>query len=216
VRVGAVQALVVGRWLGEWAAPILATPAAHGRLALVAALDATALRFYLDFAGYSDVAIGLAAVFGVAILENFDRPFLRRNLALLWQHWHMTLTHWLRTYLFVPTSRFLLRRTPQLGDRVALACAQLVTMGVCGLWHGLSWNFLCWGLVQALGLAWVGLAARAVGRRLPAGVVAWWRASRAGAVCSTLVTVQFFALSLAFVVADVGGAVRLLARLVVG
>jgi alginate O-acetyltransferase complex protein AlgI len=207
---GAVKSLVVGQQLALWAAPVLAKPELSSRVALLAGLWAVGLRFYLDFAGYSDIAIGLGAVFGIEIEENFNLPFLRRNLVLLWQHWHMTLTRWLREYLFVPTSHALLRRARWLGDRPALALAQIVTMTFCGLWHGLAWHFARWGFLQAVGFVWVGLMARELGRLLPPGLVAWWRRNPAGTVVSTLLTVQYFVATLVFVVADVPRGVALL------
>ena len=107
---GLVKALVLSHQLGQWAGPILSAPDAHGPLKLLAGTYAFTLRFYLDFAGYSDIAIGLAALFGYEIRENFDNPLVRRNLVQLWQRWHMTLTAWLRRYLFVPLARAIMRR----------------------------------------------------------------------------------------------------------
>ena len=140
---------------------------------LLLAVYAFTLRFYFDFAGYSDVAIGLSAVFGVEIQENFDRSLLRRNLVHLCQRCHMTLTRWLRLYLFIPVSRSIMRRAGPGWDTPAIVLAQLVTMTFCGLWHGLGWNFAVWGVLQALGLVWVGLFARRVGRILPAPLISW-------------------------------------------
>ena len=154
---GLVKALVLSHQLGLWAGPILSAPEAHGSLTLLAGAYAFTLRFYLDFAGYSDIAIGLAALFGYEIRENFDNPLIRRNLVQLWQRWHMTLTAWLRRYLFVPLSRAIMRRGGPRWDQAALILAQLGTMVFCGLWHGLGWNFAVWGLLQALGLIWVGV-----------------------------------------------------------
>lgn len=213
IAFGAVKSMVVAQQLALWSTPVLAAPDLHPRSVVLAALWALAVRFYLDFAGYSDIAIGLAAVFGVAIEENFDQPFLRRNLVLLWQHWHMTLTRWLRDYLFMPISRTLLRRARWLGDRPALAIAQILTMTFCGLWHGLAWHFALWGFLQALGLIWVGMIARDLGLLLPPTLVGWWRRSSVGAVTSTLLTVQYFVATLVFVVADVSHGLALLRRI---
>jgi alginate O-acetyltransferase complex protein AlgI len=206
---GLVKALVFAHQLGLWAAPILSDPAAHAPLARVLALYAFMLQFYFDFAGYSDIAIGLAAVYGMEIQENFDRPLLQRNLAQLWRRWHMTLTNWLRAYLFVPVSHGLLRRSDA-GARWPLVLAQGVTMGVCGLWHGLGWNFLTWGLLQALGLVWVGIVARDLGRALPAGVVGFWRRSPFARVVATALTVSYFAATAIFLRMDAASAARYL------
>jgi alginate O-acetyltransferase complex protein AlgI len=156
---------------------------------------ASILRFYFDFSGYSDIAIGVSALFGIEIQENFDNPLIRRNLAQLWLRWHMTFTAWLRRYLFLPISRGILGPGGVTRDTLALVSAQVVTMTFCGLWHGLGWNFLVWGLLQALGLIWVGRPARALGRYLPSRVRAFWRESWLGYVLSAAITFHYFALT---------------------
>src|SRR5262245_19067616 len=216
ILVGLVKALLVARWLATWADPVIAAPDAHGRGALLLALYAQSLRVYMDFAGASDIAIGLAAVYGVTISENFDHPFLRRNLVQLWQRWHMTLTRWLRRYLFVPTSRALIRRGGAAMDVPAVVIAQIVTMVFCGLWHGLAWNFALWGLLQAAGLIWVGLLARGLGARLPVSLVAWWRRSRLAFALSAWTTFTAFSLSIIFFFVDVRHGWHYLAHLVGG
>jgi D-alanyl-lipoteichoic acid acyltransferase DltB (MBOAT superfamily) len=211
---GLVKSLVLAHALGTWADPLVADPGSVGRGTLLLGLYALSLRFYLDFAGYSDVAIGLAAVYGFDIEENFDWPFVRRNLASLWQHWHMTLTRWLRLYLFLPITRTALRRGGRLGDRFGPAVGQLVTMTFCGLWHGLTGGFALWGALQAVGLIWVGSTARALGAYLPPPLVQWWRTSPVAYACSTAVTVTYFSATIVFVVTDVGSGLRYLGRIV--
>jgi len=214
--VGAVKSLLLAYYLGRFADGILADPAAHGRLALLAAVYALTFRFYLDFSGYSDIAIGLGAAFGYRIDENFDYPLFQRNLVKLWQRWHMTLTRWLRTYVFVPASRGLLRALPSLDDRLPIAAAQLLTMLVCGLWHGLAWNFALWGLSQGVGLVVVGVVARDLGPRLPPRLVGWWRASPVAAGVSIALSFHAFALPLLFVITDVPRAWAALRAIVLG
>lgn len=133
-----------------FAQPMLAAPASASRGELLLAIYAFALGLYFDFAAYSDLAIGVARCSGVRVRENFDHPFAQRNLGQLWQHWHMSLTGWLRDYVFMPVTRRMLRRTKRpLASQVT---GQLVTMTVCGLWHGLAWHYLLWGLVNGAGL----------------------------------------------------------------
>jgi len=186
----------------RWALPLLHGPEAAPSGILLAAIDAFAFGLYLDFAAYSDLAIGAARLAGVEVRENFDWPYLRQNPGELWRHWHMSFTGWLRDFVFLPTARRLLRATrrplpSQLG-------AQIVTMLVCGLWHGLSWNFVLWGAYQALGL----------------GTHATWRAWRGPAptnaplraALSTVATFHFFAVGLVLFACDVPLTVAVLAR----
>ena len=155
VLVGLGKKLLVGDRLLAFAEPIFADPAAASRTSLWLAMYAFAIALYLDFAGYSDIAIGAGRIAGLGIRENFDSPYLQPNLTQLWQHWHMSLTSWLRDYVFVPVARRTLKATrrPLLSQGVA----QTVTMVACGLWHGFAWNFVAWGLWHAALLT--GLAA---------------------------------------------------------
>lgn len=108
-----------------------------------------AFQIFFDFSGYTDIAIGLGKLVGIDLPENFDRPYLRQNLAQFWQNWHMTLTRWFRTYFFVPLTRALLRRKLPISDYLV---AQLATMSLIGLWHGVTVNFVLWGVWHAVGL----------------------------------------------------------------
>jgi alginate O-acetyltransferase complex protein AlgI len=112
-----------------------------------------ALQLLFDFAGYSDVAIGSALLFGVALPFNFNAPYRATNIQDFWQRWHMTLMLFLRDYVFVPLAgaRIVPRRF-RLQQHFA---AMLLTMALCGLWHGASWNFVLWGVLQGLALVFV-------------------------------------------------------------
>lgn len=111
---------------------------------------AYALRLFLDFSGYTDIAIGVARWVGVRLPENFDRPYLKPNLTLFWNSWHMTLAQWFRVHYFTPLTRALrLRNVP---TWAVIAAGQLSTMLLIGLWHGVSVNFALWGLWHGLGL----------------------------------------------------------------
>ena len=116
-------------------------------LAAWKALFAYSLFVYLDFSAYCDLALGVARLFGFSLPENFAWPYLAADITDFWRRWHMTLTRWLRDYLYVPLSARLthvdaLRRSPL----VIGAAATLVTMLVCGLWHGDTASFALWGL----------------------------------------------------------------------
>jgi alginate O-acetyltransferase complex protein AlgI len=110
------------------------------------------LRIYFDFAGYTDIAIGLGRLMGFHLPENFDRPYLKHNLTAFWNSWHMTLAQWFRAYVFNPLTRALRMRPRKLPTWLIILLGQTCTMALIGLWHGITWNFLIWGLWHGLGL----------------------------------------------------------------
>jgi alginate O-acetyltransferase complex protein AlgI len=97
-----------------------------------------ALQIYYDFSGYTDMAIGLARMFGFHFPENFNYPYVSASITEFWRRWHISLSTWFRDYLFFPLG---VRRPP---PRIYLNL--LVVFFLCGLWHGASWNFVVWGL----------------------------------------------------------------------
>jgi alginate O-acetyltransferase complex protein AlgI len=110
---------------------------------LIAALAVLqGFRIYFDFAGYSDMAIGLAQMFGLRVPENFDRPYRATSLQDFWRRWHMSLSLWIRDYIYIPMGR----------NRGRQQLHILVAMAICGLWHGAAWNFVAWGLYHGFGL----------------------------------------------------------------
>lgn len=111
-----------------------------------------AFRLYFDFSGYTDMAIGVGLLFGIRLPENFRRPYLRTTLADFWKSWHITLSEWVRFYVFTPMSRRLLRRKPRPSPTLIVLSAQLTTMVIIGLWHGITWNFFIWGAWHGIGL----------------------------------------------------------------
>jgi D-alanyl-lipoteichoic acid acyltransferase DltB (MBOAT superfamily) len=115
-----------------------------------ALLLAYTLRIFFDFAGYTHIAIGIGLLFGVRLPENFDQPYLKRNLTQFWNSWHITLAQWFRAYFFNPVTRWLRARRWPVWTIILLG--QLGTMGLIGLWHGVTVNFLVWGLWHGAGL----------------------------------------------------------------
>lgn len=111
-----------------------------------------ALRLFFDFSGYSDIAIGIGILFGIKLPENFNRPYLKTDIASFWQSWHITLSNWARFYIFTPFSRALLTREQKPPTIVIVLSSQLATMIVIGLWHGITLNFLIWGIWHGVGL----------------------------------------------------------------
>ncbi|MCL5428345.1 MAG: hypothetical protein M1347_00890 [Chloroflexi bacterium] len=113
-------------------------------------LLAFSFRIFFDFAGYTHIAIGLGMLFGVVLPENFDQPYLKQNLTAFWNSWHMTLTQWVRSYYFNPVARWL--RAHKIPILLVILFGQLTTMGLIGLWHGITWNFITWGFWHGAGL----------------------------------------------------------------
>lgn len=102
-------------------------------------------QIYFDFSGYSDMALGIARLFGVSLPVNFNSPYKARNVSEFWRRWHITLSQWLRDYLYISLG----------GNRHGMAltiCALLVTMVLGGFWHGAGWTFLAWGLAHGVAL----------------------------------------------------------------
>jgi alginate O-acetyltransferase complex protein AlgI len=116
-------------------------------------LYAYALRIFLDFSGYTDIAIGLGRLAGFHLPENFDRPYLKTNLTTFWNSWHMTLAQWFRAYYFNPLTRSLRgRKNITFPAWSIILICQVTTMLLIGLWHGITLNFAIWGLWHGVGL----------------------------------------------------------------
>jgi alginate O-acetyltransferase complex protein AlgI len=203
ILVGLAKKLLLADPLLLWAMPAFARPddVAHGRL--VGAIYAYSVGLYLDFAGYSDVAIGVARCAGLRVRENFDNPYLQPSLPQLWAHWHMSLTGWLREFIFVPVTRRVLRwtRRPLLSQTIGT----VLTMLAIGLWHGPRLQYAAWGAYHAIGLT----------------VVAAWRSWRGPArptpfatAIGTLATFHFFALGLVLFACDLPTAAHVARRLI--
>jgi alginate O-acetyltransferase complex protein AlgI len=119
-------------------------------LAVAGLMALLSARILFDFSGYSDIAIGLGRLLGVRLPENFNFPYLARNISDFWRRWHMSLSSWIRDYIYIPLG----------GNRHGLTRKffnLLLAMFICGLWHGAAWHFGVWGVYIGLGLALYGL-----------------------------------------------------------
>jgi alginate O-acetyltransferase complex protein AlgI len=126
---------------------------------VASAVVAYSIQIYCDFSGYTDMAIGVAMTVGFDLPENFNMPYLATSITEFWRRWHITLSEWLRDYLYIPLGG---NRRGRWRTHVNL----IATMLLGGLWHGASWTFVAWGAWHGLGLA-VHKAWR--GRRPPSG-----------------------------------------------
>src|SRR4029078_11461404 len=111
------------------------------------AVYAYALQIYYDFSGYTDIAIGSALLLGIKLPPNFNRPYAAENIADFWRRWHISLSNWLRDYLYFAL--------PGLRSKWKIFTSShlILTMLLGGLWHGASWNFVIWGLLHGVALA---------------------------------------------------------------
>ena len=121
------------------------TPQDYAGQHLVFWLLAYAFALYNDFAGYTSIVRGVSLWFGIELTNNFNLPYLSHDFTEFWNRWHISLSSWLRDYIFFPVSRALMRRFPSRTNFLSLAVPPLATMLASGLWHGLSWNLLVWG-----------------------------------------------------------------------
>ncbi len=163
--IGLCKKVLIADSLAGIVDPAYATAATQGALSFSTAwLAAFAFswQIYFDFSGYSDMAIGLALMFGYSLPINFNAPYRAQSLQEVWQRWHMTLSRFLRDYLFVPLARNRYLVHPAV-------VAVLVTMFLGGLWHGAAWTFAIWGLAHGVGLL-VNAGFTRSGLRLPKGM----------------------------------------------
>jgi D-alanyl-lipoteichoic acid acyltransferase DltB (MBOAT superfamily) len=151
ISVGLFKKFVIADSLAQGMAlnPINATQSENS-FALWLLLYGYALRLFCDFSGYSDIAIGIGVCLGIKLPENFAQPYTRTSITKFWQSWHISLSDWVRSYVFSPLSRNLLWR--DVASILSVFIAQLATMITIGLWHGVTVNFLIWGIWHGIGL----------------------------------------------------------------
>lgn len=145
ILLGIAKKVVVADNLARWILPVLHSPESHPRWFVLVCIYGAAIQVYLDFSGYTDMALGVARLFGYKIMENFDRPFFQRNIALFWRHWHISVYSWIRDYFFFP---FFGYRASNLKIYFGIVATMVVFM----LWHKGSLNFLLVGVYHGLGL----------------------------------------------------------------
>jgi D-alanyl-lipoteichoic acid acyltransferase DltB (MBOAT superfamily) len=146
IAMGFVKKVVCGDYLAGYADKLFTDPMAHGTLGAWLGIYCFAFQIYFDFSGYSDIAIGLAKLMNFDLPQNFRRPYIARGFTDFWRRWHMTLSRWLRDYLYRPLG----------GNRHGtwMTCRNLlITMLLGGLWHGAAWHFIIWGLMHGVMLA---------------------------------------------------------------
>jgi D-alanyl-lipoteichoic acid acyltransferase DltB (MBOAT superfamily) len=124
---------------------VFAAPGNHSSLEILFAIYGYAFQIYADFSGYTDIAIGIALLLGIRFPPNFDSPYIALSLQDFWRRWHMTLSRWLRDYLYISLGG-------NRGGRWNTYRNLMLTMLIGGLWHGASWTFVVWGGIHGVGL----------------------------------------------------------------
>jgi alginate O-acetyltransferase complex protein AlgI len=168
---------------------------------------------YLEFSGYTDIMVGLARLMRLELAENFDRPWLARNVQEFWDRWHMSLTTWVRDYCFTPMNMAIARGASKRWQFPLVVLAYFACMLLIGLWHGTTLGFLCFGLAHATALALLQVLKRQVYPRLSEGA----RARLDGPVANGLsraLTYLFVSATMLLWFFGPAGAARVLASLV--
>lgn len=140
-----------------WANPVFANPLEYNSLDVLLGLYAYALQLFLNFSGYTDLVTGVALLLGFKLPVNFNAPYLANNLRDFWQRWHISLSTWIRDYIYIPLG----------GNRDGFTRTQvnlMLAMLISGLWHGASYNFILWGAIHGLGVVLLNIADKYFGR----------------------------------------------------
>ena len=143
---GLFKKVIVANYLStDFVDGVFRAPTEYSRLDLLLGMYAYALQIYCDFSAYTDIAIGIANLLGYQFPQNFNQPYRASSVQDFWRRWHITLSNWLRDYLYIPLG----------GNRDGAWLTYrniLITMLLGGLWHGASWNFVIWGGLHGVAL----------------------------------------------------------------
>jgi alginate O-acetyltransferase complex protein AlgI len=146
VGAGLVKKVLISTYLATAIVdPVFAVPSAHTGPETIVAVYAYAAQIWADFSGYTDIAIGIALLLGFEFPQNFASPYAATSLRDFWRRWHITLSRWLRDYLYIPLGG-------SRGGALMTARNLVITMVLGGLWHGAAWTFVAWGALHGVGL----------------------------------------------------------------
>jgi D-alanyl-lipoteichoic acid acyltransferase DltB (MBOAT superfamily) len=207
ICLGLAKKVVIGDFLARTIVDgVFSTPGQYSAIDTIVGIHAYAVQIYCDFSGYTDIALGIALLLGISLPINFDRPYTAASVREFWRRWHMTLSRWLRDYLYIPLGGS--RRSPA---RVVFNV--IAVMVLAGLWHGAGWTFLVWGAMHGVAQAVEhAIAARRKRKGLaevaPRGAALWLR---------RLLTLEFVCLAWVFFRAEsLAGALSVIARTFTG
>ncbi|MCD8386575.1 MAG: MBOAT family protein [Bacteroidales bacterium] len=146
IIIGILKKAVIADYIAQYNDLIYSSPGAYSGFETLMGVLGYTMQIYCDFSGYSDMAIGIAMVMGFKLAKNFNFPYKSRNLTDFWRRWHISLSTWLRDYIYIPLG----------GNRKGVARTYVnnfLTMLIGGLWHGAAWKFVFWGAMHGVGLA---------------------------------------------------------------
>ncbi len=146
IIIGIVKKAIIADYIAQYNDLIFNDPSLYTGVQTLMGVLGYTMQIYCDFSGYSDMAIGLALIMGFHLGLNFDSPYQSRNLTEFWRRWHISLSSWLRDYVYIPLG----------GNRkgtVRTYVNNFLTMLIGGLWHGAAWKFVFWGAMHGVGLA---------------------------------------------------------------
>lgn len=145
---GLFKKMVIADRLALYVDPVYGSINEQSGFVLLLATYAYAFQLYFDFSGYTDMALGIAKLFGINLTQNFNSPYMARDIGDFWRRWHISFSRWVLDYIFKPLQMHW-RDWRNAGTALAL----LITFLISGLWHGASWNFVVWGGLQGIFLA---------------------------------------------------------------
>ncbi len=177
ISIGLVKKLFIADYLAKYIDLVHLTPDGFSGGEHLLSMYAYSFQIYFDFSGYSDIAIGIALMLGYRLKENFDNPYGAENITVFWRKWHISLSLWLRDYIYIPLG----------GNRKGvfnMYLFLLITMLVGGFWHGADWRFVFWGLAHGLALA----GHKLYSKYLPSNKAVWSR------IIGTIITFHFVGL----------------------
>ena len=146
ILLGIIKKAIIADYIAQYNDLIFATPTGYTGFETLMGVIGYTMQIYCDFSGYSDMAIGIALIMGFKLSKNFDFPYKSKNLTEFWRLWHISLSSWLRDYIYIPLG----------GNRKGTFRTYLnnfLTMLIGGLWHGANWKFVFWGAMHGVGLA---------------------------------------------------------------
>ena len=180
ILIGLVRKVVIADGVAHVVNDAFASCQSATSLQLMRACFLFSLQIYCDFAGYSDIARGVSRMLGIELMENFRHPYFAANITDFWRRWHISLSTWLRDYLYIPLGG-------NRGTRWYVFRNLMLTMLLGGLWHGAAWTFVAWGGLHGLALAchkfWLGLHS---GRGRRAQPEPWYSVRRVGSWLLTM------------------------------